>query len=595
MTKLFRFSSTVAVAVLLAAVTRAVPQATVTTSTPTSTTSTPTPSVNAWFVSNFHTCNRGVIHRPSSIPQWCQCGGIGWPTDEYPGCDACVPGFTCLVANAWILVVVHEKIEFKRPRSRKTSTICQADGHLAWLRHEIARLREHLKDSEELKQLEEEWVLISSYRAESRTILSPLRRMPPELLCEIFGWTLASARKAQLKRHPYLASGFCLNASLWSTVAINYGTLKRSSSYPLAMIETHVARAQKLRIYFHGCDPFSRHDSNQIEIFRCLVKHASRWEELHLEATHSLYVLFESLPDCVPLLHRVRMRVRRNQHSPTAESFRFLNTTPSLVDISLYNQPSSFSFHPSSQLARYQLEAPLKVHLGILQLAPRLVEVHMRVQVNHKSWPDSREIIVLSSVRHLYTSQPKALDYIQTPALEDLAVPFGISSCHHLDSYLARSSCALRCLCIPDGPEFGAHETLAVISNIPSLIELRFTTADSIHQVNALLAELTISEVGTRPVAPQLASISFAPRSLVRDKFDYGAYVQMIKSRLKSPECALTSTTLCMSSCPDLNSPVIRSLDLLDETDLQFTLLTGSEATGMMDRWMCSCPFDLDM
>ncbi|KAJ6485510.1 hypothetical protein C8R45DRAFT_996833 [Mycena sanguinolenta] len=491
------------------------------------------------------------------------------------------------------------------------STIVQAEGHLAWLRQAIARLREQLKDSEELKQLEEEWVLISSYRAESRTILSPLRRMPPELLCEIFGWALASARKAQLKGH----AGYCeenspwvlthvsrtwravsvSTPSLWSTVAINYGTLKRSSSYPLAMIETHVARAQKLRIYFHGCDPFNRHDSNQIEIFQCLVKHASLWEELHLEATHSLYALFESLPNCVPLLHRVRMRVRRNRRSPSAESFRFLNTAPSLVDIRLYNQPSSFSFHPSSQLIRYQLQAPLKIHLGVLQLAPKLIEVHMRVQVDDESWPDPREIIVLSSVRHLYTSQPKALDYIQTPALEDLAVPFGISSCHHPDSFLARSSCALRCLCIPDGLEFGAHETLAVISNIPSLIELRFTISDSIRQVNALLAELTISEVGTRTVAPQLSSISFALRPWAHETFGYGAYVKMIKSRLKSPECALTSTTLCMTSCPDLNSPVIRSLDLLNETDLQFTLLTGSEAAGMMDRWMYSCPFELDI
>ncbi|KAF7371143.1 hypothetical protein MSAN_00749700 [Mycena sanguinolenta] len=476
------------------------------------------------------------------------------------------------------------------------STILQAEEHLAWLRHKIARLLSQVKDSKELEQLEEERVLISSYLAENRGIFSPLRRLPPELLCEIFGWTVASAKKAQLKRH----LGFCekdspwvlthvshtwraisvSTPSLWSTVTINYGTLVESSSYPLAMLETHVARAQKLRINFYGCDLSNRHDTNQLEIFQYLVKHASRWEELHLEATHSLYALLESLPDCVPLLRRVRMRVRRNGRSSIVGSFRFLNTAPSLVDINLYDQPSSFSFHPPSRLARYQLEAPLKTHLDILKLAPRLVEAHIRVQDNNDPWLDSREIIVLSSVRHLYASQPKALDYIQTPALEDLSIPLGISSCPTIDSFLARSSCALRSLCISDRPEFGAHETLAVINNIPSLIELRFIVSNSIHQVNALLAELTISDAGTRTVVPQLTSISFAPRPWVQEKFDYGAYVRMIRSRLKSPECALTSTTLCITRYPDINSPVIRSLDLLHETGLQFELLTGSEARG---------------
>ncbi|KAJ7906511.1 hypothetical protein B0H13DRAFT_1880571 [Mycena leptocephala] len=72
MTKVFRVLSTVTVVAILAAVTWAAPQATVTTSTPSA-----TPS-GAWFVSNYDTSRRRVIHRPSSIPEWCQCGGLGW-------------------------------------------------------------------------------------------------------------------------------------------------------------------------------------------------------------------------------------------------------------------------------------------------------------------------------------------------------------------------------------------------------------------------------------------------------------------------------------------------------------------------------------
>ncbi|KAJ6489083.1 hypothetical protein C8R45DRAFT_929771 [Mycena sanguinolenta] len=93
MTKVFSVLSTVAVVAILAAVTWAAPQATVTTSTPSA-----TPS-GAWFVSNYDTSRRRVTHRRrlSSIPEWCQCGGIGWTGGGYGDCDSCAPGLTCFV------------------------------------------------------------------------------------------------------------------------------------------------------------------------------------------------------------------------------------------------------------------------------------------------------------------------------------------------------------------------------------------------------------------------------------------------------------------------------------------------------------------
>ncbi|KAJ6489082.1 hypothetical protein C8R45DRAFT_1097401 [Mycena sanguinolenta] len=77
MTKVFRVLSTVTVVATLAAVTWAAPQATVTTSTPNA-----TPS-------------------GACIPEYCQCGGIGWTTGQYPGCDTCAPGLTCFVNNPY--------------------------------------------------------------------------------------------------------------------------------------------------------------------------------------------------------------------------------------------------------------------------------------------------------------------------------------------------------------------------------------------------------------------------------------------------------------------------------------------------------------
>jgi hypothetical protein len=56
----------------------------------------------------------------------------------------------------------------------------KADARLVFLDAEISRLRGRLK------QVEDERTDLATYRAQNNTVLSPLRRMPPEVLGEIF-------------------------------------------------------------------------------------------------------------------------------------------------------------------------------------------------------------------------------------------------------------------------------------------------------------------------------------------------------------------------------------------------------------------------
>ncbi|KAJ7654672.1 hypothetical protein DFH06DRAFT_1416513 [Mycena polygramma] len=104
------------------------------------------------------------------------------------------------------------------------SVISEADERLAWLANEISQLRDRLQ------RLEEEQVSLSSFRAQNSTILSPLRRMPPELLSEIFAWTLPSVkqkrRKLRIMDSPWVFTHVSrhwraiavLNPALWSFV-----------------------------------------------------------------------------------------------------------------------------------------------------------------------------------------------------------------------------------------------------------------------------------------------------------------------------------------------------------------------------------------
>ncbi|KAJ7691964.1 hypothetical protein B0H17DRAFT_1010809, partial [Mycena rosella] len=88
------------------------------------------------------------------------------------------------------------------------SVISKTDARLAWLDTEILRLQDRLKE------LEEERTALSSFRAQNNAILSPLRRMPPEVLGEIFAWTLPSVKDA-------LERGFSVGRSPWVLGQIN--------------------------------------------------------------------------------------------------------------------------------------------------------------------------------------------------------------------------------------------------------------------------------------------------------------------------------------------------------------------------------------
>ncbi|KAJ6580810.1 hypothetical protein B0H19DRAFT_1112474 [Mycena capillaripes] len=70
------------------------------------------------------------------------------------------------------------------------SAISKTDVRLGCLDEEILRLQE------KLKRLEEERAVLTAYRARNLATLSPLRRLPPEVIGEIISWTLPSIADA---------------------------------------------------------------------------------------------------------------------------------------------------------------------------------------------------------------------------------------------------------------------------------------------------------------------------------------------------------------------------------------------------------------
>ncbi|KAJ6504494.1 hypothetical protein DFH09DRAFT_1439959 [Mycena vulgaris] len=66
------------------------------------------------------------------------------------------------------------------------AVVAKTGARLAGVEAKISRLRQLLQ------QLEDERASLSRYHAPNKAILSPLRRMPLEVLSEIFSWTMPS-------------------------------------------------------------------------------------------------------------------------------------------------------------------------------------------------------------------------------------------------------------------------------------------------------------------------------------------------------------------------------------------------------------------
>ncbi|KAF7366672.1 F-box domain-containing protein [Mycena sanguinolenta] len=139
------------------------------------------------------------------------------------------------------------------------SVVSETSARLTRLDDEISKLQE------KLKQLEDERATLLSYRTRNKAILSPLRRMPPEVLSEIFSWTLLPTIDAlgigfHMAQSPWLLTrissrwrAVCLSTtSLWSRIVIDYGLSDPPKNYSLALVETQIHRARSLHIHFYG-------------------------------------------------------------------------------------------------------------------------------------------------------------------------------------------------------------------------------------------------------------------------------------------------------------------------------------------------------
>ncbi|KAJ7691922.1 hypothetical protein B0H17DRAFT_550785 [Mycena rosella] len=350
------------------------------------------------------------------------------------------------------------------------SVIAKTDARLMFLDTEISRLRDRLQ------QLKDERIAVSNFRLQNNAILSPLRRIPPEVLAEIFAWTLPSADEIvatdrcgfDIGRSPWVLGHISRQwravslstPCLWSLVVIDYSF---STWYPLPFLEAQIARARNLEIHFYGCqDSDSR---PQITFFQTLVERSSIWKELKIGLTSDLVPHLTTLRNRIPLLRSLWIEWDDPESQTAADLIDAFHTAPSLLDASIWNQHRFISIPlPFHQLTQYDFDGSWATHESILKTAPNLVEARITIAFDEQPWPEQDDIIALLYLRRLYVSDSDVLVYLRTPILQEI-VFFSREDdpdpLPHLEPFIIRSRCNLARICFRGSPE--AQEVIAIL------------------------------------------------------------------------------------------------------------------------------------
>ncbi|KAJ7173301.1 hypothetical protein C8R46DRAFT_1348018 [Mycena filopes] len=450
-----------------------------------------------------------------------------------------------------------------------------------------------------VEQLTDERRSLIGLRSQNSAIVSLLRRIPAEILAEIFMWTLPLVHRLSERRrfssmdspwflthvsHRWRAVSISTSA-LWSVVAISYSPqLHPSGLYPLPMLETHVARAQKLKIHFYGHE--ASYTVPQIEVFKYLASHSPRWEELSLSLTSALVPLLGSLQDRIPSLFRLNIQWSDVTSQANVDSIDCFHRAPCLVDFTVFNEFRSIPIRlPVQQLARYQLDGPWRLHRDLLMRGLNLVELRLSIDFDDAPpWPDVKDTVPLPSLRRLYTSHYEVLDFLVAPALEEMAFMFYRGDGENIQSsfgpFVERSKCTLRRLCLDGCVE--ANTVTRLVKDNKSITDLAVIHENRSNAAMLdLLATLIIVPSSPEPqIAPQLESISIGCRAGCR--IEATLYLEMVHSRWSPPYPTLKSVALLSTDSLGSAYSYMTSIPTFRKEGLNFLVQDGEDADEVM-------------
>ncbi|KAJ7605298.1 hypothetical protein FB45DRAFT_1042430 [Roridomyces roridus] len=233
---------------------------------------------------------------------------------------------------------------------------------------------EHLITSNEPPHADEEgffrdqsWKRVPVWRS-SMQRSELCKRMPPEILADIFSWTLPPMNElrgdvSDLETSPWVLTQVCSRwrdislstPSLWCNIAAVYGGKRGEFPDPRPeMVQTQVERsgAQNLMIQFHASE--SHDPAEQVALFQVLASHSARWEQISIQVAAALVPHLAQLRGRVPAIQRIWLQWDTKDSEIGADSIDCFEIAPSLLDMGTFIESQYIPIvFPADQLTAY--------------------------------------------------------------------------------------------------------------------------------------------------------------------------------------------------------------------------------------------------
>ncbi|KAJ7439040.1 hypothetical protein B0H11DRAFT_2103131 [Mycena galericulata] len=367
------------------------------------------------------------------------------------------------------------------------------------------------------------------------SILSALRRVPPDVICEIF--TLVSSGTArkydsgmEMKTPPWIVGHICRS---WRHLALSYplfwSSIDISPYSRLPILETQLHRSANAPLDIYWSDTYSDADPHCLDL---ISAQCSRWRSLHfmsLSAGNATVDRLNQVKDRFLQLEAVEL----HEYTGTQITNVFASA-PRLRKVVLWEprfglHSPHLIFFPWGQITHYRVACVQASHLQILQMTPNLTHCALGFsRSDDATTPGETQGALLPLLHRLILYQDQLLVHLTTPALRDLSLIN--PALNTLPAFLLHSSCHLTKLVLL---RFTLSlKLIPILQALPTLTYLLIGATEGELELHAdILRAMTISGVPS-DICPNLDSLLYGyPR---RHDFPADTFFSMAKSRIQS-------------------------------------------------------------
>ncbi|KAJ6574581.1 hypothetical protein B0H19DRAFT_1124847 [Mycena capillaripes] len=262
-----------------------------------------------------------------------------------------------------------------------------------------------------------------------RAILSPVRRVPPELICEIFSMTqdsISSDDDEVGKAAPWYLGHICRS---WRLCALGYSPLWTSITIPLSpaaitdtsLIKTQLIRSAcaPLKVYWAAMENGDTPDPNVADL---VVAQCHRWRVLCLDLCHRSVDLGWLCPRNGRITSLEKLILINGPDSVIPDIF---SSAPNLrqailTDYGLEWSPDNPHSLPWGQITHYRGTYTVQDQLTILRAALNLLQCAIGLGHEPDFEPEDGPPVTLPHVHSLWIDKPRFIPHLTTPSLENL-------------------------------------------------------------------------------------------------------------------------------------------------------------------------------